>query len=168
MIRMASVRCVCGLFSLGLATAQGFAADAVSGAPDVSARAEVAAADLAESLRSVESTLRSAGPVGPRKGSLTEEENARVIEAAMKEHLAQMTVQLELLSNALAAGQDVEAKAMLDSLRWRVAEVSQLGQRTDQLMIPPDQLQALRELWKDIEAFPMDGAVGALAIEPVE
>jgi hypothetical protein len=135
-----------------VARAQESEADAA--ALEASARAQVAAGDLAASLRSVEGSLRSSEPIAAAPETLTKEDNDRLIESAVKDQLAQTADELDQLSAALAAGADPElTKALVESLSRRAASLSQLGSRTDQPLIPTEQLEALRQLWSEVQAL---------------
>jgi hypothetical protein len=118
----------------------------------VTARAESAASDLAGSLRSLSSSLRSAQPSTKPPEEFTAADNDAQIEAGAKIQIAEMAEQLDLLAAMLGAGADRdETKALVQSLTQRAATLSRLGQRTSQPLLPTEQHQALLKLWGDVE-----------------
>jgi hypothetical protein len=119
---------------------------------DANARAQIAAETLADSLRTLGGSLRSTDPIATAPEALTKEDNERLIESATKDELARLADELDQLSAALASGADPElTKVLLQSLSQRAAVLSELGRRTDQPLIPAEQIEALRELWSDVQ-----------------
>lgn len=118
----------------------------------VTARAESAASDLADSLRSLSGSLQAAQPSTKAPEVFTAADNDAQIEAGAKVQLAAMSEQLDLLAAMLAAGADrEETSALVQSLTQRAATLSRLGQRTSQPLLPAEQHQALLKLWADVE-----------------
>jgi hypothetical protein len=121
---------------------------------DAAARVQEAAVELADSLRTLEGSLRAAEPVPRRAEELTAEENDRLIEAATKEQLAKLAEELDALSAALASGADPGATGpLLQGLARRAAALGELGRRTDRPLIPPEKMQRLMELWAGVRAL---------------
>src|SRR5262245_14865031 len=121
---------------------------------EATAKAEVAAGELADSLRSLESTLQSTEPIVKAPETLTKDDNERLIESAAKDQLVQLADELDQLSAALASKADPElTKTLLQSLSQRAAALSELGRRTDQPLIPMEQIEALRALWSEVQAL---------------
>ncbi len=124
------------------------------------ARAQVAAEDLADTLRSVEESLQSREPVAATPEALTKEDNDQLVETATKDQLARMADELDQLSAALASGAAPElTQTLVQSLSRRAAAVSELGTRTDRPLIPTEQMEALRDLWSDVQALAEDRSV---------
>ncbi len=142
-------------------------------AAEIAARAEVSASELAGSVRSFESSLRSAPSVAASDGVLSTEEHTALVEAGMKTQLAALAGELDQLSAALASGADPAGeKVLLESLARRAAALSQLGARSSGSGVPfPPELQSeLLALWSDMKALSAKrDAAPALAVDsPIE
>ncbi len=131
---------------------------------EITARAQVAAVDLADSLRSVGSSLRSAGSISAGPQGLTQEENHQLVESAVKDELDRLTRDLDDLSGALAVDRNGDATAtLLQSIARRKANLIALAHTTQKPLIPADELRVLAERWKDLEKLsvtlgPTDGS----------
>jgi len=141
--------------------------EVAASALETRARAEAAAVDLADALRSVAGSLRPAASLDGDV-ALTKEDNDRLIESAAKEQLAQMADELDALSAALTSGSGSEAtRSWLQRLQGRAATLTELGRRTSRPVIPTEEMQALIELWRDVKALSFLEAVPSaeLAVE---
>jgi hypothetical protein len=137
---------------------------------DVAAKAQASASDLATSLSWVAGSMEAAEPAAAMAdGQLSKAENDALVESAAKAQLAGMATELDQLSAALASGQDPAAtKTLLLSLRRRGATLNQLGQRTDQALIPTALQAELMMLWRDVEKLSANGKVAATPTAELE
>jgi len=123
-------------------------------AAEIAAEAGTSAGELATSLRSVESSLRTAAPVANSSEALSAEQYAALAEAGAKKQLAAMADELDQLSAALAMGNDPEGeKILLESVARRAAALSLLGAGPSRIPIPPELQQELLTLWNDVRAL---------------
>ena len=121
---------------------------------DATVRAQGAAVDLADGLRSVGSPLRSVGTFSAGAQGLTQEENDRLVEAAMRAELEGLADDLDSLSIALAADKSGAAAAeLLQSINRRKADLLALAQTTRTPLIPSDELRAIASRWKDLDSL---------------
>jgi hypothetical protein len=138
-------------------------------AEEITVRAEIAASDLATSVRALEGSLSAASAVPANGRALTSEEHDALVEAGMKAQLAGLADELDLLSASLAAGADAEMQgALLESVARRAQALSELGARPASVSIPPDLQARLIALWKDVEALRTGQAAAGSAPAPVE
>jgi hypothetical protein len=121
---------------------------------EIAARAGVSAGELAGSVRSLESSLRSAAPAAESGGVLSTEEHDALAEAGAKKQLAGLANELDQLSAALASGADPAGeKVLLENLARRAAALSQLGAGPSRIPIPPELQAELLALWRDVQAL---------------
>jgi len=134
-------------------------------AAEIAARAGASAGGLAASVRSLESSLRTAAPVAKSGELLSTEEYDALIEAGAKKQLAGLGDELEQLSAALASGMDPEGeKILLDRLARRAAALSQVGARPSRVPIPPEMQAELLALWSDVKALSTIRAGGSAPV----
>jgi hypothetical protein len=132
---------------------------------EITARAAVSAGELAGSVRSLESSLRSAAPAAASGGVLSAEEYDALAEAGAKQHVAGLADELEQLSAALVSGADPTAeKVLLESVSRRAAALSQLGASPGRVPIPPELQTELIALWNDVQALSVSRAAGRAPI----
>jgi len=123
-------------------------------AAEISARAEASAGELATSVRSLESSLRSAAPVAERGEVLSADQYSALVEAGAKKQLAGLANELDQLSAALASGADPAGeKALLESIAQRAGALSQLGAGPARVPIPPELQAELVALWNDVRTL---------------
>jgi len=137
---------------------------AIATPAEIAGRAEVAAVGLADSLRAIEGQLQTVPPLPKDPAAVSAEDNARQVEAAAKAQLGEMADELEQLSAALAAGASPEmTRALVASLYQHAAVLSQLGQRTDQPLLTPEQSAEVARQWQDVQALSAKGVAEAAA-----